>query len=208
MHAMESTAPNRPDVALLPGFDDPVPAAQVTFRAALEALSHPGRMVEIEAESGVPRGLSPAMTALLLALADVDTPVWLPPAWQADASVTGFLRFYCGCPLAARPCDAAFVAVPAGAAVPPLAECGQGDPAYPDRSTTLLIEVTSFVEGRPLTLRGPGIDGTTQRAVAGLPETFWGEWRANHARFPLGVDLLLTQGRQLCGLPRTTYVEV
>jgi alpha-D-ribose 1-methylphosphonate 5-triphosphate synthase subunit PhnH len=43
--------------------------------------------------------------------------------------------------------------------------------------------------------------------VAGLPLEFWDAARANAARFPRGVDLLLCAGDRLAALPRTTRVE-
>lgn len=190
---------------LQPGFPDPVNDAQTTFRAALNALAHPGRVQEIVADSGVPKGLSPAMTAMLLTLVDVDTPLWLPQS--VDASVLAFLRFHCACPIVPSPALARFAAVPAGFDAPALSACHQGDPAYPDLSTTLLIEVASLSEGGPVTLTGPGIQTRQSLAAAGLPAGFWREWRLNHQRFPLGVDVFLTQGRQICALPRTTRVE-
>lgn len=201
------TLPHAPlaGTSLLPGFDDPVEAAQQTFRAALDAMAHPGRIHAIDARSGQPAGLSPAMTALLLTLADADTPVWLPPA--ISLSARAFLRFHCGCPLVDDLSRAAFVAVPAGHALPPLSACAQGDPAYPDRSATLLVEVQALGHGPRLTLRGPGIDTTQSLFATGLPDGFANAWRANHARFPLGVDLLLTSGARFCALPRTTHVE-
>jgi alpha-D-ribose 1-methylphosphonate 5-triphosphate synthase subunit PhnH len=190
---------------LLPGFPDPGPDAQSVFRAALRAFSTPGRIQAVDARSGVPAGLSPAMTALLLALVDVDTPLWLPQG--IDAAVKGFLRFHCACPLVDDPAQAHFVVVPAGFQAPPLSSCNAGDPAYPDRSCTLLIEVASLEKGQPVTLSGPGIEHTQALSVTGLDATFWAQWRDNHRGFPLGVDVLLTQGGQLCGLPRTTRVE-
>jgi len=188
-----------------PGYDDPVAGAQSAFRAALHALAHPGTLVRTAPPRGVPPGLSPAMTALLLTLADADTPLWLPPG--TDRATLGYLRFHCASPMADDPAEARFVAVPAGAAPPPLAACRQGEPAYPDRSATLLLEVQSLTAGRAVTLRGPGIAARAPLAAAGLPGDFWRQWRDNHGRFPLGVDVLLTCGDQLCGLPRTTLVE-
>lgn len=191
--------------ALQPGFAQPVHDAQATFRAALNALAHPGRIQEVRAESGVPPGLSPSMTALLLALVDGDTPLWLPES--VDADVLAFLRFHCGCPIVGSPALARFAAVPAGCAAPALSACHPGDPAYPDLSTTLLIEVQALSAGAAVSLAGPGIQTRQALQAAGLPEGFWREWRVNHQRFPLGVDVFLTQGRRICGLPRSTRVE-
>ncbi len=191
--------------ALLPGFADPVNDAQATFRAALDAMAHPGRVNEILADTGVPQGLSPAMTAMLLTLVDVDTPLWLPES--AGADVLAFLRFHCACPIVPSPALARFAAVPAGCKAPALSACHQGDPAYPDLSTTLLIEVESLSAGDAAILSGPGIQSQQVLNVQGLPEDFWREWRINHQRFPLGVDVFLTQGRRICALPRSTRRE-
>ncbi|MBO1113390.1 phosphonate C-P lyase system protein PhnH [Bordetella petrii] len=188
-----------------PGFGDAVTQSQQTFRAALQALAHPGSIQEIAAGCGVPPGLSPAMTAMLLALADVDAPVWLPAG--VPEAVRQFLRFHCGCPLVDEPSQARFAAVPAGHAAPELGRCHPGDPAYPDTSTTLLLEVESLQGVAAVTLAGPGIATRRELRAAGLPAGFWAQWRANRQIFPLGVDVFLIQGHRLCGLPRTVQAE-
>ena len=55
---------------------------------------------------------------------------------------------------------------------------------------------------------GPGIDGRTAVAVAGLSDDFWQDWAANHGLFPCGVDIVFTAGTELCALPRSVAVEV
>ncbi|OZI32496.1 phosphonate C-P lyase system protein PhnH [Bordetella genomosp. 10] len=194
-----------PVTNLLPGFADPGVQAQAVFRVALQAMAEPGLPRALPADCGVPAGLSPALAALLLTLADVDTPVWLPPG--LDGAVAAFLRFHCGCPLVETPAEASFVVVPAGHAAPGLADCNAGDPAYPDRSTTMLIEVAGWQGGPALRLTGPGIADARALAPAGLPADFRRQLTVNHRRFPQGVDVLLTHGREICGLPRTTRVE-
>lgn len=187
--------------AILPGFADAPVDSQVVFRTLLDALAHPGRVYELNAQCGVPAGLSPAMTAALLTLVDVDAPLWLPGDTSAD---TGrFLRFHCSSRIMQAPRLATFVAVPAGHGMPALADCSQGDPAYPDRSATLIIEVESLENGAPLRLTGPGIEDEQILRVEGLPGDFLEQWQANTLRFPLGVDVILTQDRLVCGLPRT-----
>jgi alpha-D-ribose 1-methylphosphonate 5-triphosphate synthase subunit PhnH len=187
--------------AILPGFADAPVDSQVVFRALLDALAHPGRVYELDARCGVPAGLSPAMTAALLTLVDADAPLWLPSGTGAEAG--RFLRFHCSSRIMQEPRLATFVAVPAGYGMPALADCSQGDPAYPDRSATLIIEVESLESGAPLRLTGPGIKDAQILRVQGLPDDFLEQWQANTLRFPLGVDIILTQGCRVCGLPRT-----
>ena len=194
-----------PAASLLAGFNSPVDDAQQVFRATLHAFAHPRRLQTLHVTSGLPDGLSPALAALLLTLADPDTPVWLPA--DVPAAARAFLRFHCGCPLTDDLGAATFVCVPAGHAMPALADCAQGDPAFPDRSATLMVEVASLTDGDTLTLRGPGIETTQTLRVAGLPADFRAAWRANNAGFPLGVDLLLASGDRFCALTRTTHVE-
>ncbi|MNJ79961.1 Alpha-D-ribose 1-methylphosphonate 5-triphosphate synthase subunit PhnH [compost metagenome] len=71
----------------------------------------------------------------------------------------------------------------------------------------MLIEVESLSAGAAAILGGPGIKDRQTLHAAGLPEDFWREWRLNHQRFPLGVDVFLTQERRICALPRSTRKE-
>ena len=74
-------------------------------------------------------------------------------------------------------------------------------------SLTTAVAVILMIAALQAMLSGPGIQSRQALAAAGLPEGFWREWRLNHQRFPLGVDVLLTQGRRICGLPRSTRLE-
>ncbi len=188
------------------GFADPVHDAQRTFRCVLDALARPGRALSLPVAVAPPAGLSAAQCAVLLALADCDTPVWLPPALRGGEA-GHFLRFHCGCRLAGSLGEAHFVVLDGLDALPRLDALRLGEPAYPDRSATLLIEVGALADSGSIRLRGPGIREVRTVGVGGWTprtEEFLGE---NHARFPLGVDLLLTRGDRLMGLPRTTSVE-
>jgi alpha-D-ribose 1-methylphosphonate 5-triphosphate synthase subunit PhnH len=190
------------------GFDDPGRASQRHFRAVLDALAHPGRIVALD-EPSLPQAvppLMPATFALGLSLVDFETPVWLdPPLRRPEIEAT--LRFHCGCPLVDTPGRAAFAFVAEPAQAPPLDLFARGEPDYPDRSATVVVQVQGLEAGRGASLTGPGIDGTARLGVAGVPPRLWAELRANHARFPLGVDLLLVAGTRMAALPRTTRVE-
>jgi alpha-D-ribose 1-methylphosphonate 5-triphosphate synthase subunit PhnH len=191
--------------ALVPGLADPAHDAQQLFRAILDATSHPGRIVALAAAPSGPGGLSPAATAWLLTLADGDTPVWLAPGFDLPV-VRDFLRFHAGSPIAASRADAAFGVLPSSL-TDSFERFALGSDAYPDRSATLVIEVPDLRGGPKTNWRGPGIDGSTGVAIAGLASKFWADWADNHALFPCGVDLVFTAGTELCALPRSIAVE-
>jgi alpha-D-ribose 1-methylphosphonate 5-triphosphate synthase subunit PhnH len=190
-----------------PGFTDPVFDAQSTFRALLDAMARPGTMAEIGIELSPPAPLSPAATAVALTLFDHDTAVWLDDA-AAAGDAPGFLAFHCGCPRAAAPLDAAFALIADPAAMPALDRFAPGTDAYPDGSTTLVIDLPSLDDGAEVSLTGPGIAKRATIAPAGLPGEFWDWMAANRTIFPLGVDIVLACRRTITCLPRTTRIEV
>jgi alpha-D-ribose 1-methylphosphonate 5-triphosphate synthase subunit PhnH len=185
---------------MIPGFADPVLDAQASFRAALDAMARPGRIQRIAAPAEPPPGLGRAAAALLLTLADADTPVWLEDMAAAD-----WARFHAGCPLVAAPEDAAFVF--AAEAPPALAGLAQGSEEEPHRSATLVLEVAGLEAAAGWRLTGPGIEHSHALRVAGAPADLPAQLAANRAHFPRGVDLVLTCGDLLAALPRTTRVE-
>lgn len=172
------------------------------FRLILEAMARPGRVFSFDAAPSQPP-LSAAATSVACTLVDTDAPAWLAPSWR-DGALDSFLRFETG-----------------SAPVDDLATCAfafghwesfqdiafaVGTPEYPERSTTLVIEVPRLASGEGVLLTGPGIE-TEHRLDAGLSESFWAARSANHAHFPMGWDAILTCGTRLAALPRTTRAE-
>src|SRR5262245_14435263 len=188
------------------GLADPVIDSQRIFRALLEAIAHPGRVVEVGGPTDAPRSLDPAAAALCLTLVDGETPLWLDPAARAD-EVSGYLRFHCGCPIVATPDAARFALITEPRTMSPLTAFTQGTAESPDRSATLILQVGTLIAGHGRRLTGPGIAHEARLDVPALGATFWTELRDNHARFPRGVDVLLTAGTVVAALPRTTHVE-
>lgn len=186
-------------------FAEPGLASQAVFRRALEALSRPGRIVALESDAEAPAGLDPAACALALALLDQDTALWCSPS-LAGARIGGYLRFHTGCVLAPQVERAQF-ALAAGGELPELDCFAQGSDEYPDRSATLVVQVGALEEGGAWRLAGPGIKGAAPIGCGGLPAGFVAQWKRNGSRYPRGVDVFLTCGRLLCGLPRTTRIE-
>jgi alpha-D-ribose 1-methylphosphonate 5-triphosphate synthase subunit PhnH len=195
----------RPTQAIEAGFIDPVDDANAVFRQVLDALAHPGRIVEIARPTRVPRGsLGRAAIGVAMALADFETPVWLD---EAAAPAASHLRFHCNCPIVSKPDQATFLLAAEPASVPALATLPLGSDTYPDQGATLVIEVQALDPDGSLSLEGPGIDGRARLGVAGLPAGFWEARRALATLFPRGIDLLLTRGDLLVAVPRTSTVR-
>ncbi len=188
-----------------PGFADPVRDAQRTFRAALDALARPTIPVALDTRIEAPGGLTVGAAALLLALADESTPLWLDPVLAGDGELIGWLRFHTGAPIVSEPGEAAF-GVLGDAEALRLADFAQGSDEAPHVSATLICclpEATGA--GRRVVADGPGFPEPAEWAMpAGLPADFLGQWARNHATFPRGLDLILASDRTILGLPRTT----
>lgn len=189
-----------------PGFDDPVLDAQACFRKVLDALSHPGRVYTLDIPSA-PAPLNLASAGLALTLMDFDTPIFLSPQLKTD-EIASWLRFHCSAPLTTVPNEAAFAFLQEGDTWPTIDEFHAGDAKYPDTSTSLIIQVSSFETGPEVTLDGPGIETQEKIRPAQLPEHFWRQRAENVADFQLGVDCYLTAGSQIIGLPRTTRTQL
>lgn len=184
------------------GFAAPVFDAQATFRLVMDAMARPARSMAATPLANPPAGLAPLAGAMACALTDADTPVWLDPVLRSDA-LDAWIAFHTGAPRAEAPVDAMFALVGDPRSMPPLDRFSQGSQDYPDRSATLLLQVTSLEGGVPLTFGGPGIRGRETIAPQGLPADFAAQWRANSARFPRGVDLILVADGEIAGLPRS-----
>lgn len=183
--------------ALLGGFSDAPLQSARAFRGTLEAFARPG---EIRVLTGAtpPAPLSLAAGVLLLTLCDGNTPVHLAGGHDCDA-LRDWITFHCGAPLCAAR-DAVF-AVGDWSAMQPVSRFAVGQPDYPDRSATLIIEMPEL-SAQGVRLTGPGIATMAQLS---LPET--AAFQENRALFPLGFDAFLTCGDQVAGLPRSTIVE-
>jgi alpha-D-ribose 1-methylphosphonate 5-triphosphate synthase subunit PhnH len=189
-----------------PGFSSPVHDAQATFRVLLEAMSRPGRRLPLPARLGMPPDLPEAALAVLLTLADFDTPVWLGD-FPCRPVLAEFLTFHCGCPIAEFPGTATFGLVPVDTASGLLAAFHPGLSEYPDRSATIVIVAESLAAGNGAMIQGPGIKGSAELRIAGTTREFWECATANSVRFPQGVDLIFVGGDEVVCLPRSATVR-
>lgn len=191
---------------LAAGFKDVVLEPQRVFRQCLQALSRPGIAVDIETELRPIGPLQPATAAILLALADFETTVWLDSAAHATPEIGAFLRFHTGASICDRPQDADFAVVLEPRLMPSLPTFKQGTPDYPDRSTSVLIQVDRMLTDGPV-FKGPGIDGSVSFWAAPLPTDFAAQLTDNRRSFPCGVDIFLVAPSQIIGLPRSVAIN-
>lgn len=189
------------------GFDDPTLDSQSVFRVLLDAISRPGKIGTVKEIPEAPAPLDAATTAIALCLFDQDTNVWLGDG-AAGVAAYEYLRFHCGCPLVKPTMAADFAIAVATEGVPGLTQFNAGTDAFPDRSTTLILQVTDIDGGPPVRLTGPGIESEAMLGVSGVPAYFWAERRRQQDSFPRGIDLIFTCGNRLVALPRSTEIEV
>jgi alpha-D-ribose 1-methylphosphonate 5-triphosphate synthase subunit PhnH len=189
------------------GFTHEAFGSQAVFRTSLNALSYPGRPLEMQLDCALPRQGQGAAAALLLGLLDSDTTLWMSPS-VLHSDATPWLRFHTGCKVAEDVRTAQFIWVAHDDSLPQMSTLMQGSDAYPDQSATCIIETQGFdTDVTDLVLQGPGIDGERALKILGLPDAFLEQWTNNLGIFPRGVDVFLTDATHIVGLPRTTRIS-
>lgn len=180
-------------------------ASQAAFRAVMECFAQPG---EIRTLDGVaaPASLAPTTAALIQSLADYETPIWLDRPLASVPAIAYWIRFHTGAPLSDQPRHAAFALISDPCDMPAFAQFAQGTEEYPDRSTTLIVQVERF-GGQAIAIEGPGIKAARTLAAEPLPDDFAKRLAANREMFPRGIDLVLVAGAQVMALPRSIRVS-
>jgi alpha-D-ribose 1-methylphosphonate 5-triphosphate synthase subunit PhnH len=192
-------------VAELPaGFADKVLSAQSTFRSVMDAMARPGSVQRIEADAGTPAAMMRGTAAIALTLFDHDTPIWLDPAMSETSDVAKWLKFHTSAPVIADSSICSFALIGDAAALPDLDRFSFGSNEYPDRSTTLILQVASLAQGATYELRGPGIDGTAVLQATIEPSDLFERLAGNAALFPRGIDVVLVHDDAIVAIPRTT----
>jgi alpha-D-ribose 1-methylphosphonate 5-triphosphate synthase subunit PhnH len=192
-------------VAELPaGFADKVLSAQSTFRSVMDAMARPGSVQRIVAAAGTPAPMMRGAAAIALTLFDHDTPIWLDPAMSETPNVAKWLKFHASAPVVQDSAICSFALVGDAGALPALDCFSFGSNEYPDRSTTLILQVESLSEGPSFELRGPGIDGAATLRVTLQPADLFARLAINEALFPRGIDVVLVADDAIVAIPRTT----
>jgi alpha-D-ribose 1-methylphosphonate 5-triphosphate synthase subunit PhnH len=192
-------------IAELPaGFADKVLSAQSTFRSVMDAMARPGTVQQVIASAGTPGPLMRGTAAIALTLFDHDTPIWLDARMSETSEVAKWLKFHSGAPVLDDPSVCHFALIGNGSALPDLSRFSFGTNEYPDRSTTLILQVDSLKHGSAFELRGPGIDGTALLRAMIEPVNLFERLAINETLFPRGIDVVLVSGEAIVAIPRTT----
>ncbi|GAB3562345.1 phosphonate C-P lyase system protein PhnH [Amycolatopsis endophytica] len=169
--------------------------SRTVFRAVLDALSRPGRVVTLPAD-----GSTPAVLLPVLALADLGTGVAVLDDGEDWADVIGVVTSSPAVP----PATARFVAATRPMTPAELRTVRRGSALAPEEGALVCLSVPEL-DGTDWTLTGPGVDGSSRLSgVDGLREA-----RAEAVSgFPAGIDLLLiTRDGRMAGIPRSTTIE-
>jgi alpha-D-ribose 1-methylphosphonate 5-triphosphate synthase subunit PhnH len=181
----------------------PVIENQAAFRALMDCMARPGEIKALGC-ADAPLPLMAGTAAILRSLADYGTPAWLDGV-LAKPAVAAWIRLQTGAAVVTDAKQAVFALVGNGVALPDFANFSLGSEDYPDRSTTLVVQVERF-SGETFAIAGPGIQSERTFAAAPLPGDFAERWAANRALFPRGIDLMLVAGDRVAALPRTVRV--
>ena len=196
------------------GFSNPTLCSQAVFRQSLVALSLPGQAQTLDLSLSNPAMQDPenahaASAALLLALLDQDCKVWLSDGF-ANSHAAAWLRFHTGCTFVKNSIEADFVWIAHANELPAFENLAQGNAQYPELSATCVVQVMGFETGGNAdawTLSGPGVNGTIQLKLVGLPDNFVSARRNSQVHAPCGIDFFFTNNNTLMGLPRSTQVK-
>ncbi len=190
----------------LTGFKDLPRQSNDVFRSVLNALANPGQISSLDVDLPTPEYFDTATTAILLALADFETPLWIAPDIAAG-NVQTHLKFHTGCPITENPNGASFAIATPQSDFTFLDQLALGSAENPHKSTTLILMLKGFAGSHPLHLSGPGIKTKQGISPEGFPSELLGHMKQNIQYFPCGTDLILTADRRLIGIPRSTRLE-
>ncbi|MEO0544120.1 MAG: phosphonate C-P lyase system protein PhnH [Pseudomonadota bacterium] len=192
--------------AYVGGFDNPVIDAQAVFGSVMSALARPGTIQPLSSNAHAPSPLNRGTAQIALTLFDADSAIYIDAPLRDETSVA-WLKFHTGATITEEKAVAHFAILSGPSAMVGLDSFAQGSQEYPDRSTTLIVQVDGF-DGVPRwQLTGPGINGATQMSPLAVPNTTSEVWARNNRLFPRGVDAIFAGPETLAALPRTTRIS-
>jgi len=188
------------------GFHSETVDSQTVFRAVLDAMANPGKIMEMPIEIDSPKGIAPAAGAVLMTLLDFETPLW--SNLEHDSDGIQWLRFHTGAPFTRAKKNAAFALCTDYDQLGDPEDFDLGTIESPQESTTLIVHTRGIDERATLRLSGPGIQTHTHLKLTGVPHKFFQQRAKLFDTYPLGVDMIFVCDTIFVAIPRTTRLEV
>ena len=182
------------------GYDEAATGSHLAFRAILDAMEHPGRLVTVPEYPHAPAIFNSSSAATCLTLLDSDTPVWTDIDWRNPA--ISWLQFACGSSIVTELCMAKFVIITKPAVMPSLEFFRVGRQELHEKATTILVQVDDIYP--VLDDRSTNIDGGKAAGLKlkGVADIFWYQWRRLSRLHPLGMDIFFTCDDVLTAWPK------
>jgi len=182
--------------------------SQRIFRALLDAMANPGRIVTLPEIDIEPPGANRYPLLLLMTLLDHEVSFCV--LGGAHTQVTEYLKTNTG-GKESRLENSDFILVYGGSSHGLIQRARVGTLEYPDESATVIYDAGSIGDDRGgvlLELSGPGIADKRMIGASGIEENEIEDVLAMQD-YPLGLDLIFSDraGRMVC-IPRSTTVEV
>jgi alpha-D-ribose 1-methylphosphonate 5-triphosphate synthase subunit PhnH len=176
------------------------------FRSILACFAKPAVPASIATTTNAPLPLLPSTACLVLTLFDYQTPVWLSAALNTDA-VRKFIRFHTGAAITANVGEASFAIMTMDEANVDWPDFNLGTHEYPDRSTSVIVQVQSFTGYPAVEVSGPGLKDPVSFQLEAANADFWKRMQDNACLFPIGVDFVFSSPQQLAVLPRSSRIR-
>lgn len=183
---------------------------QKTFRALLQAMSHPGRVFTLSQESGVESQESGGLMLILQTL--LDREVGFCVIGTEKEYLKTNISELTGCPVKDIS-DADFIIISDGESNGEILKAKRGTLEYPDIGATVIYSIRSLSArddgGLTLTLKGPGINGEISPFLSGVSKREFHYLKEINSEYPLGIDsVFIDSANRIMCIPRSTRIEV
>ena len=140
------------------GFKDKTFESQEAFRLILQATSNPGKKIQFTNDYHSLENLNASSINIIFTLLDLDTNVFIQSAQESN--ISNFIKLHTGAPITKNKVESDFAVVTDGDL--DFDSFHVGLDQYPDKATTLIIQIHSMSQGEDFVLSGPGIKNSNR----------------------------------------------
>lgn len=193
--------------------DSEIFITQKTFRVLLQAMSHPGRVYQLEQKSEVGSQIADKYNNLFSVLQTLlDHEVGFCVIGKENEYLSSNISELTGCPVK-NISDADFIIVSDGESNGEILKAKRGSLEYPDTGATVIYSIHSVSardDGRlKITLKGSGINGEISPFLNGVSKKEFHYLKEINSEYPLGIDsIFIDSANRIMCIPRSTRIEV